>query len=248
MVSVPTLALNYTRFPVPNSPNLYQFGLSPLDEAHQMATHIAQTGYHKTLLLAPSMAWGQEVVKSYTDSAAASHTSALAIVYYSDASHLDAELRNAFYQRNGKHKAQKRDFDSVALIVPNPNLGTSIVNRIHTLGKANLPIIANSIIYRFDQPQANSALNGVEFCDIPYLLKPTGAPHNNPRLYALGLDAYLLMDQLSHGGSLAQNISGNTGILSENAEHRIQRQLTWAKIVNGLAKIDASPSLNPASH
>src|SRR5690606_36563102 len=54
------------------------------------------------------------------------------------------------------------------------------------------------------------------------------------RLYAMGIDAYLLAPRLSQLKALPETrIQGQTGILGMTEQQRIERELPWAIIQNG---------------
>ena len=56
----------------------------------------------------------------------------------------------------------------------------------------------------------------------------------SPRLYAFGIDAYKIANQLNQLISLPEfGISGMTGILTLDQQQIIQRKLMWAKFQNG---------------
>src|SRR3990167_1730046 len=64
---VPTIELNYTDLWFGSLPtNLYQFGLSPQDEAQQAANKARQAGLSRAIVIAPNDEWGQRVAKALT--------------------------------------------------------------------------------------------------------------------------------------------------------------------------------------
>jgi outer membrane PBP1 activator LpoA protein len=57
----------------------------------------------------------------------------------------------------------------------------------------------------------------------------------NPKLYALGVDAYEVMNQMNQLLAAPQaGIAGATGTLYLTPNQQIQRLLTWAQIRNGI--------------
>ena len=55
-----------------------------------------------------------------------------------------------------------------------------------------------------------------------------------PRLFAMGYDAWLLVEKLNTQGlQPGPLLSGNTGDLSLRADGRIQRELDWAQFKRG---------------
>lgn len=64
---VPTLALNYTQDIKQIPTNLYQFGLSPEDEAQQVAEHTWLDGHVNAAALIPSGPWGMRVFNAFKE-------------------------------------------------------------------------------------------------------------------------------------------------------------------------------------
>ncbi|MER1812194.1 penicillin-binding protein activator, partial [Proteus mirabilis] len=61
---VPTLLLNDSDTVLQD--NSYLFGLSPVNEAIQVAMKAKTKGYNKALIIAPKSDWGNEVTKAFT--------------------------------------------------------------------------------------------------------------------------------------------------------------------------------------
>ncbi len=92
---------------------------------------------------------------------------------------------------------------------------------------------------------AATGLDGVIFCDIPWMLSPSslsssertnsarlwpGSMEANARLYALGLDAYNIIPYLGRlGTSPTTGYPGESGRLYLDAGQRLHRQLMWAR-------------------
>jgi outer membrane PBP1 activator LpoA protein len=127
-----------------------------------------------------------------------------------------------------------------------------LLPQIKLAGHANIPVFATSHIYAGDySPGLDRDLDGVEFCDAPWLFDTTpGLPQHSDivksldsahgaggRLFAMGLDAYALLPYLDW---LSQHrdsyLPGATGQLAEDNQGRIQRLLTWAQFDNGAAR------------
>jgi len=115
----------------------------------------------------------------------------------------------------------------------------------------DVPVYATSHVFS-GKPDAlyDTDLNGVTFGDIPWMISNSGriaalrqtiqsewpgARTQLDRLYALGVDAYLLLPHLQR---LRQDpglhIDGATGSLSVDADGRVQHQLVWARFEKGL--------------
>ncbi len=118
----------------------------------------------------------------------------------------------------------------------------------------NLPVYATSHIYdSIAYQELDKDLGRIRFVDTPWLLEQDSQSElsrerlqrlipevrgNYARLYAMGIDAFNL---LSHLNLLHHQIGpilhGKTGNLYLDGNNRIRRQLAWAEIDNGKAKI-----------
>jgi outer membrane PBP1 activator LpoA protein len=152
---------------------------------------------------------------------------------------------------------RRQDFDNIFLVT-----SSTAAKQIKPLLKfyyaGNIPILATSNIIDYKYSQNNlhiKDLDGIKFCDIPLILQNT--PDNTElietlrktwpnnynnliRLYALGIDSYNLIYNLTKLTALQNiGISGNTGHLIVDNNGKINRQLPWAEINNnGFKMID----------
>ena len=125
------------------------------------------------------------------------------------------------------------------------------------------PVFATSHIYAGDaNATLDRDLNGVEFCDAPWLFGPiAGRPDRavvtshidsangaGGRLFAFGMDAYALLPYLdwltSHPDAY---LNGASGQLTVDHFGRVHRLVGWARFDNGLAvpltgALDSSPA------
>ncbi|HET8900155.1 MAG TPA: penicillin-binding protein activator, partial [Rhodanobacteraceae bacterium] len=130
------------------------------------------------------------------------------------------------------------------------------------IAKVIQPLFATSHIYAAeDNPGLDRDLDGVTFCDAPWLFNAQpGLPRRADltaslpttvgraaRLFAFGMDAYALLPYLAwlraHPGSY---LAGATGQLTMDSFGRVQRTPVWAGFVNGIASL-AGATLGPAS-
>lgn len=120
------------------------------------------------------------------------------------------------------------------------------------LAKNNLPVFATSHVYGgSDDPAADRDLEGVEFCDAPWLFdaQPGLARRSElnaavpatrgvtARLFAFGMDAWGLVPYIDwmrgHPGSY---LPGATGQLVADEFGRVRRVLIWARFADGVAR------------
>lgn len=117
----------------------------------------------------------------------------------------------------------------------------------HAIG---VPIFASSHVYRPGQA-ADSDLDGIRFADMPWSIAREGEARQtrqrvanlwpelfeqHGRLFALGFDAYRLVPVLTNfEHPLQPPLAAMTGVLSLDADNRIQRRLGWARFARGEA-------------
>ena len=150
-------------------------------------------------------------------------------------------------QANGDNQTHRQDMDVIFLIA-SPTQARVIKPLFKYYFAGDVPIYATSMIYGGDaQPALNDDLDGIKFCDMPWLIDNSGSwaqqrnqvaqtySNTQLRLYAFGMDAFRITQQLSKlGSSPSQGISGATGQLYVD-QQRIHRQLQWAQFQNGQA-------------
>lgn len=239
---VTTIALNYNQSGNNANPDFFQFGLSPLDEAKQAAERAALDGYRNALIIAPAGEWGNGVTQAFERSWTRQGGNVYQTVRFKLQDNLAEKLKPVI----GNAPRQKRsDFDVVLLAAP-PAVARQLKPLLAYAYAKTIPVYATSFIYAgAPQPLLDRDLNGIIFCDIPWVLEPPALavelaqrePRNfaeNSRLYALGVDAYRLTVQLKDlEASAGAYIQGVTGNLYLTAQQQIVRRLPWAKFKDG---------------
>lgn len=245
--TVPTIALNYTDLWFGSLPNnFYQFGLSPLDEAKQIADKAWQTGRSRAIIIAPQDDWGKNVAKSLssrwqTDGGAITETfyfapktdfnEAIPQLLHIDVKADRDKTRNADENNKANLESQRRqDFDVVFLLA-SPESARSIVPLLRYYYVTDIPIYATSTTYAgTPNPQKDTDLDGVLFCDSPAVLQGSGIA----RLFAVGQDAYLISRELPRFIALPNFPAYSaTGALTLTPQHQFYRRLAWAQFHNG---------------
>lgn len=238
--SVPTLALNYLDTDQTNAPQLYQFGLSPLDEARQAAKLAREQGKQNAIIMTPVGSWGASVAQTFqSEWQKQGGTVVSTLALSNDQSQLIQQVKQTVLHQKGK-------FD-VILLAAAPTIARQIPPLLKFYNAHNVGIYATSMIYAATpQSQLNVDLNGVIFCDAPWALN-AGADADSrqklattysdnfqtrSKLYGLGVDAYRLAMQFKSMTSSNQTLSGATGVLSFDG-HRVVRQLSCAQFRNG---------------
>lgn len=251
-INVATLTLNYTELGFGSLPNnLYEFGLSPNDEAKQLANKAKEAGLSKALLIAPKTEWGEKTAKTLSAEWESQGGSVVDTLFFDARSnfsqdiprllHIDpkADREQTRSDNNKQNLAQQRrqDFNVIFLLAP-PTEARQIVPLLRYYYVENTPIYSTSVIYSGrPSPQKDSDLNGIIFADTPWTLRVSDAGGSGlyaNRLYGVGRDAYLLSQNLNRLAQLNNfPIYGATGALSLTPQHQIYRRIAWAKFHDG---------------
>lgn len=281
-LDVPTLTLNFseTNDNLPN--NLFQFSLAPEDEARQVAEHAWLAGHRNAVAIVPKGAWGDRILTAFTESWQKVDGNVVAEQGYAarqnDFSQPLKKLLNIYNSQSrfveirksiGRGKIEftprrRKDVDFVFMVAFPPQ-ARQLQPQLKFHYAADLPIYAISNVFTGTvQNNADRDLDGINFCDMPWTLKPDQkarslqnifARSNSKvfkhykRLYALGIDAYNLIAELSRLNSDPYGrFEGHTGSLHMDAQRRIRRQLTWARFRKGTPSVIVStPGTNLGS-
>lgn len=238
--------LNYTNIKTPLSH--FEFGLSPEDEARQIAELAWRQGKSSAIIIAPKttkgeqtanafmQAWtnlGGQVVDRYNYANSDDFSKSIAsLLEVTNSQWRQHTLKTTLGIRMTSSLYFRKDADMVFLTA-DPKSARQIRPFIKFYAGDYLSIFATSSIYS-GIPNTNNDkdLNDVYFCDMPAILTNTSLQHN--RLYFLGVDSYLLAMQQMHLNTLPHfPLFGTTGHLTVNASHNIQRELICAQFKNG---------------
>jgi outer membrane PBP1 activator LpoA protein len=261
-LSVPVLALN--DIPGLSVPNLYQFSLSPLDEAEQAAIRARSDGLRNALILASNTDIGKRVAQGYTDAWRKYGGDVLKTEYFNLQSGNNAkraiekllnfdESAARFRQiselvPNVQFAPRRRDDMDVIFISADPVSARALNQQLKNFGLGEVAVYATPHIYSYTpNPDQDVALDSITFCDIPWFFP--GAYRDTIDAAALqapwkGLQSIYL--RLLAMGIDAYNLSsrlpqldketyhGATGNLLRLPDGRIRRNLYCSKFVHGV--------------
>lgn len=261
---VPTLALNtLDNFRSMQVVNLYQFGLSPQDESYQAALKIYQDGHPRVAVISQDNPWSNNQLKIFSNKYKQIGGTITASMFYTKQSEFDDEIKSFLGAENvtPDHNANsppeehhRTDIEAIFLLA-NPNQARQIVPLLKFYYAGNLPpIYSISTIYTgTPQPDLDQDIDGVKFCDIPWVIEnyaaltpqmqdihnkvltlaPT-AMQKDTRLYALGIDAYNIAASFNRFIKTPNaGFPGATGILVLDNYNHIYRKLGWTTMQQG---------------
>lgn len=230
---VPTLALNNVTGDA-MIPGIYQFGLTPEDEARQAARRVLNDGLIQGVALVPASEWGGRMLTAFRDELSVAGGM---LLDYQDYAPREDDFSQPITtvlhlaESRGRHRAlvdvlgrriefepRRRQDVQFIFLAATPDIGRLMRPQLRFHYASSLPVYATSAIYE-QNPDRNGDLNGVSFTDIPWLIDDApeivamreevtrlfpGNMRSWPRLYALGFDAYRLVPALFSGKLLEE--------------------------------------------
>ncbi|KTD44866.1 penicillin-binding protein activator [Legionella quateirensis] len=254
---VPTLLLNDSDASVQD--NSYLFGLSPANEASQVAIKARSKGYHRALIIAPKNDWGNDVTKAFINQWTNNGGKIVDTFLYgtnddmnkkmkdflkiSESQAREQQLKQVLGQSLQSLTSRRQDFDMIFLLAY-PSKARQIMPLLKYYYAGDVPVFATSSVYGGNaNALKDKDLDGVIFCDIPWVFSHQMGTRNWPeqfnsynRLYALGMDSYALATQLNQlilfpaDGSMESN-----GTLYLKPSQQVARVLEWGQFRQGLA-------------
>ena len=262
-LAVPVLALNQPEHGETPPPGSAAFGLAPDAEAAQAAEHMLERGITRAVIITATDDWAERSALAFRAQFESRNGQVLSDGRLADGEvNFSTMLRQALAGVSANKSAPvaagtlaqsstASESDFGIFISMRPQQARLLLPQIKLAGHSSVPVFATSHIYSGDyNPGLDRDLDGVEFCDAPWLFDSVpGVPKRSEisrtldsargagaRLFAMGLDAYALLPYLDwmsqHHDSY---VAGATGQLAEDNLGRIQRLLIWAQFDNGAA-------------
>lgn len=240
----PMLTLNYpndNRNLPPAGAN--EFGMLPETEGAQVADHMADRGIRTATVIVSTDDFARRAGNAFKAEWQARGGTLAGQVTLDSAS---IDFASQLSEPVGEDPATSGVFISMK-----PQQARLLLPQLR-LAKNTLPVFATSHVYGGgDDPSADRDLDGVEFCDAPWLFDAQpGLPHRaelgnaipatkgvTARLFAFGMDAWGLVPYIDwmrgHPGSY---LPGATGQLVADEFGRVRRVLIWARFADGVAR------------
>ncbi len=259
LLDIPTLALN----PAEAGPSRpWQLELSSEHEARMVARRALAEGHQRVLVITPAAEWGDRVANVMREEMEASGGQVVGNLRYQAADNYNDQVAELLLTRQSAEREQqlrkllrhrlefqeRRRQDAEAILMTAlPDAARLIKPMLDYHFAADLPIYATSHIYPgYPNATRDVDLNGITFCDLPWLLQPPSEAHRLlssngedtlsrfGRLFALGVDAiktYPWLPQLEQRpGSF---LLGETGQLVMDSNKRLQRELSCTTFTGG---------------
>jgi outer membrane PBP1 activator LpoA protein len=261
-LDVPVLTLNYSENVSNYTENLYQFGLSPEDEARQVAELAIRQDKKRAAIFYPDSDWGKRLSQSFSEHYVslggkvinqadyATNTNDYrrpirALFNLDQSSIRHRKVEDTIGKRAISEPHRRQDIDMIFLAAT-PRSARIIMPSFKFHHASDLPVYSTSHVYsgKIDK-ELDRDLNGLVFCDLPWVLQNSSPlaqvftqnwpqQGNFTRLYALGIDAYHLIYNLDY----LENrdfafYDGQTGNIRLDENNRITRKLLWAKFERG---------------
>ncbi|MBC8007488.1 MAG: penicillin-binding protein activator [Prolixibacteraceae bacterium] len=241
IVSVPTLALNIPDGEISLPRDFYVYGLQIEAETRQMAQFALRQGGTRAFVIVGDTSLGGRMAQAFSE----------------EWKSLGAEVTGQFsYTTDSATLARLREHVANAKAdIVFMSLDAARARFIRSYLGASTPIYATSMVFTSSADAlANYDLDGVRFLDMPWLLQPDHpavisyaradtqrAGLDQERFYALGIDAYRLVQELLRPYEDMEPLDGVTGTITLNHAHQFLRTLVPAQFSQGSAKVLEGP-------
>ncbi len=267
LLPVPAMALNQIGGEINVELPLYQFGLAPEDEARQAAQRISADGHQYVTALIPDNAWGERVFDAFTIAFSELGGEVLETGRYpsktadfkqpiertlnlNDSKQRHLALTRLLGKKLNYEPRRRQDVEAI-LILGFPAQARQLQPQLRFHHAGDLPVYSTSHVFSAtSDPRLDRDMDGLIFCDIPWVLDKTGRwaekrealakvwplrSKRFQRLFALGYDAWQVTPWL---GTLNMpgfaSFPGATGILTLDEQKRLHRTLEWAQFRRGV--------------
>jgi uncharacterized protein len=208
---------------------LFPFALNPEDEAQRLAEQAWHDGRRSAVALVQDDSYGGRAFQSFQRRFEQLGGRVVDIIYFDPHRALEDPVRYILeVEGEAEHARAMRQIDFVFLVAK-PQQARQIPPLMQFYYAQNTPIYAMSSVYSgTPNPALDNDLNGIVFCDSPWIINEAGRdptlnlmaaqllsnPAAQERLFALGVDAYAVAAQIGSLRSADQlNVHGVTGQL-----------------------------------
>lgn len=216
--------------------HLYPFALSPEDEAYRLAEQAIHDGKRRVGALVEDNSFGRRAVYAFNKRFEQLGGVVMDVVYFDPQRALEDPVHFLLKVEESKtadgetvFNRRRHDLDFIFLVA-NPQQGRQIPPLMQFYYAQEIPIYAMASVYSgTPNPSLDNDLNGIIFCDSPWIINPAGRNSQlnavatqllthkaaQERLFAFGADAYTVAKNIHQFSASPQfSIRGVTGELS----------------------------------
>ena len=271
-LDIPVLTLNHSEDTLNYTKNLFQFGLSPEDEARQVAELAIRQNKKHAAVFTPDSEWGRRLNTAFTEHYEFLGGQVLTATNYvtntndykrpirqllnlDQSTIRSRKVANTIGKNTQTEPYRRQDIDMI-FIAATHRSARGIMPAFKFNHAGDLPVYSTSHVYTGKiNRELDRDLNGLVFCDLPWILqnksplaktftKNWPRQESHTRLFALGIDAYHLIYNLDYLENKEYAFyAGQTGNIQLDDFNRITRKLLWAKFKNGKA-VYFEPAIN----
>ncbi len=237
---------------------LYPYSLSPEDEAFRLAEQARQDGHQHAVGLVEKDAFGRRAAASFKKRFEQLGGQVSDVVYFDNDRPLEDPVHYLLKVEETKNGGEttfvrrRQDLDFIFLVAK-PQQGRQIPPLMKFYYAQNVPIYAMANIYSgTPNPGLDNDLNGIIFCDSPWIVNPGSRnaqlnaaasqlltqPASQERLFAFGVDAYTVVKDIKLFSANPEfGYNGATGRLSMDSSGFMVRQPQCARFVQGAPRV-----------
>jgi outer membrane PBP1 activator LpoA protein len=185
--SVPVLALNFLPTNRSAPSGMFQFALSPEEEAQQVARRLLADGHRRGIAVVPRDDWGSRVMDAFTHELLAGGGSLIGIATYDPSSHDYGDaLRNVLRvdDSTGRHERlqnvlgtklnfeprRRADIEFVFIAPPSATNARLIAPQLKFFYAGDIPSYSLSNAYEPDSTASNQDIDGLIYPDMPWMM------------------------------------------------------------------------------
>ncbi|WP_373100650.1 MULTISPECIES: penicillin-binding protein activator [Pasteurellaceae] len=213
---------------------LCYYGLAPEDEAESAANKIWNDGIRSPLVIVPQSDLGQRTASAFNVRWQQLAATDANIKFYNKADDISFALQSGLSE------------NAQGLYIVATSEQLSEIKTVIDNSGSNLKLYASSRSNSSNNgPEYRLLMNGLQFSDIPFFKDTeseqykqvetlTNGDYSLMRLYAMGSDAWLLINQFNELRQVPGfSVTGLTGVLSAGPNCNVERDMTWFQYQNG---------------
>jgi uncharacterized protein len=185
--SVPVLALNFLPAERAAPSGLFQFALSPEEEARLVARRLLADGHHRGIAIVPRGDWGNRVIDAFTHELTAGGGSLISVATYDPAGHDYGDALQSILRvgdSSGRHERlqsvlgsklnfeprRRADIEFVFVAPASATNARLIAPQLKYFYAGDIPSYSLSNAYEPDSTASNEDIDGLMYPDMPWMI------------------------------------------------------------------------------